>query len=415
VRLISKHIPVVRQRVFELIGYNREVMKKDANIFEILNHSTLKLLEAPSLEKLCKMIVDEGRKLLETDHGSIFLFEKNKLERVYTSSPLLRKSKIKKRGHLEKAFLSGKLVLLQSPQTEKLSKEYKILGIKSVVLLPLSYKSSTIGMLVLHSLKEQYFSNGQLRILKLFASVACLAIIKSRLHEETKRALEIRDRFISLASHELRTPLTSINGYIQLLYGKLANRDTIESRWMEELYNESIRLTNLVKELLDINRIKQGQFAFTLSEVDMKEVVEKVIKQYRSYNPEREIIFEDKIFDNHYRVIGDFDKLREMVAALLSNAVKFSTPSAKIIITLIPTTRSIHMKMKDYGEGIPKDDLENIFDGFYKTQYTQEKEGMGVGLLLAQYVVNYHKGKISITSEKQDGTTVDVELPRLKM
>jgi two-component system, sensor histidine kinase len=390
-------------------------MKKDANIFEILNQSTLKLLEAPSLEKLCKMIVDEGRKLLEADHGSIFLSEKNKLERVYTSSSVLRKSKIKKRGHLEKAFQSGKLVLLYSPQTEKLSSEYKTLGIKSVVLLPLSYKSSTIGMLVLHSLKEQYFSSGQLRILKLFASVACLAIIKSKLHEETKTALEIRDRFISLASHELRTPLTSINGYIQLLYGKLANRDTIESRWMEELYNESIRLTNLVKELLDINRIKQGQFAFTLSEVDMKEVVEKVVKQYRFYNPEREIIFEDKIFDNHYRVIGDFDKLREMVAALLSNAVKFSTPGAKIIISLIPTTRSIHMKMRDYGKGIPKHDLENIFEGFYKTQYSREKAGMGVGLLLAQHVVNYHKGKISITSEKQDGTTVDVELPRLKM
>lgn len=388
-------------------------MKESGNIFEILNRSTLKLLEAPSLEKLCKIIVDEARKLVGAEHGSLFLYEKERLLRVYTSSAILRKSKVAKRGFLEKAFQTGKVEILRSP--EKLNKEYKILGIRSVILLPLSYKSSTIGMLVVHSLKEEFFSKKQLYILKLFASMACLAIIKSKLHEETKTALEIRDRFISLASHELRTPLTSINGYIQLLYGKLANRDTIESRWMEELYNESIRLTNLVKELLDINRIKQGQFAFTLSEVDMKDVVEKVVRQYRSYNPEREIIFEDKIFDNHYRVIGDFDKLREMVAALLSNAVKFSTPGAKIVITLIPTTRSIHMKMRDYGKGIPKDDLENIFDGFYKTQYSREKAGMGVGLLLAQHVVNYHRGKISITSETKDGTTVDVELPRLKM
>ncbi len=388
-------------------------MKESGNIFEILNQSTLKLLEAPSLEKLCKIIVDEAQNLVGADHGSLFLYEKERLQRVHTSSALLRKSKVVKRGFLEKTFQTGKVVILRSP--EKLNKEYKILDIRSVVVLPLSYKSSSIGMLVIHSLKEEFFSKKQLRILKLFASMACLAIIKSKLHEETKTALEIRDRFISLASHELRTPLTSINGYIQLLYGKLSSQNTIESRWMEELYNESIRLTNLVKELLDINRIKQGQFAFTLSEVDMKDVVENVIKQYRSYNPEREIILEDKIFDNHYLVIGDFDKLREMVAALLSNAVKFSTPGAKIVITLIPTTRSIHMKMKDYGKGIPKDDLENIFDGFYKTQYSREKAGMGVGLLLAQHVVNYHRGKISITSEKKDGTTVDVELPRLKM
>lgn len=390
-------------------------MKKNANIFEILNQSTLKLLEAPSLEKLYKIIVDEARKLVASEHGSLFLFQKEKLERVYTTSPILRKSKIKKRGFLQKTFQSQKAHIFRSPQTEKMSPEYKALGIKSIVLLPLAYKSSPIGMLVLHSFSEHHFSKEQVHILKLFVSVVCLSIIKSKLHDETRTALDIRDRFISLASHELRTPLTSINGYIQLLYSKLANRDTLESRWMEELYNESIRLTNLVKELLDINRIRQGQFAFTLSEVDMKDVVEKVVKQYRSYNPDREIIFEDKIFDNHYRVIGDFDKLREMVAALLSNAVKFSTPGAKIIITLTPSSRSIHMKMKDYGEGIPKHDLENIFDGFYKTQYSREKAGMGVGLLLAQHVVSYHKGKISITSEKHDGTTVDVELPLLKV
>lgn len=390
-------------------------MRNNKDILEILHQSTLKLLEAQSLEKMCKIIVNEARKLVDADHGSLFLFEKNKLERVYTSSSTLRQSKITKRGHLEKSFHAGKVVVFRSPQTEKLSKEYRDLGIKSVVLLPLSYKSSSIGMLVVHSTEERHFNRKQLHILRLYSSMAYLAIMKSKSHDETKAALDIRDRFISLASHELRTPLTSINGYIQLLYSKLAGRDMIESRWMEELYNESIRLTNLVKELLDINRIKQGQFAFTLSEVDMKDVVERVIKQYRNYNPEREIIFEDKIFDNQYRVIGDFDKLREMVAALLSNAVKFSTPDAKIVVSLIPTSRSIHMKMKDYGKGIPKDDLKKIFEGFYKTGYSRNKEGMGVGLLLAQHVVNYHKGKISITSEKHDGTTVDVELPRLKI
>ncbi len=411
-----KYIPVARQRVFELIGYNiRYHMKKEENILELLNQSTLKLLEAPSLEELCKIITNEARKLVGADYGSLFLFEKGTLQKIYTTSSVLRSTKLKRRGFIEKSFKTRKIVMLRSPETEKYSRPYKMLGIKSVVFLPLTYKSSSIGMLVIHSLQEGYFSREQLHILRLFASVASLAVIKSKLHEETKTAVDIRDRFISLASHELRTPLTSINGYIQLLYRKLVNQGTIESRWMEELYNESIRLTNLVKDLLDINRIKQGQFAFSLSEVDMKDVVEKVVKQYRSHNPEREIIIEDKILDNNHHVIGDFDKLREMVAALLSNAVKFSTPNAKIVVSLIPTSRSIHMKMRDYGEGIPKKDLEKIFDGFYKTQYSKEKSGMGVGLLLAQHVVNYHRGKISITSEKHDGTTVDVELPLLKV
>lgn len=390
-------------------------MKKEVDILEILNRSALKLMEAASFEELCKNIVQEAKKLVDADHGSLFLFEKNNLEKVYTSSSVLRKSKMKKRGYLEKAFESKRVMILRGSQTEKVNRVYKSIGIKSVVLLPLTYKTSSIGILIIHSFDEEHFVRKQIHSLRLFASMACLAIMKSKMHDETKTALDIRDRFISLASHELRTPLTSINGYIQLLYRKLAHKDTIESRWMEELYHESIRLTNLVKELLDVNRIKQGQFAFSLSEVDMKDVVEKVVEQYRNYNPEREIIFEDKIFDQQYHVIGDSDKLQEMVAALLSNAVKFSTPDAKIVISLTPAQRSIHMKMRDYGQGIPKQDLKNIFEGFYKTQYTKEKTGMGVGLLLAQHVVNYHRGKISITSEKHDGTIVDVELPRFKI
>lgn len=390
-------------------------MENNIDILERLNQSALKLLAAPTLEKLCKIIVEEARKLVQAEHGSLFLQEKNKLERVYTTSLLLKRSKIKKRGYLEKAFRAKKVTLLGSSKTQRSIPEYKAIGIKSVVLLPLSYKSLEIGMLVIHSLNESHFTSKQLHILKLYASMACLAIIKSRLHDETKKALELRDRFISLASHELRTPLTSINGYIQLLYTKLANKNTLESRWMEELYNESIRLTNLVKELLDINRIKQGEFAFSLCEVDMREVVEKVIKQYRSYNPDREIIFEDNMYDNRYRIIGDFDKLREMVSALLSNAVKFSTPQTKIVISLTPSAKKIHMQLRDYGQGIPKQDIGNIFQGFYKTNYNEEKQGLGVGLLLAQHVVNFHKGKLSITSKQKSGTTVDVELPRMRV
>lgn len=387
------------------------------NILETINKSAFKLLASDSLSKLSKTIVEEARKLVGADHGSIFLFDKNKnrLERTYTSLLFLKKVRIRKTGNTDYTFRTGKINIVPKNALDKSHPELRSQGLKSTIMLPLSYKKEVIGVLSIDSVHEEYFTKKQLDILKLYASLACLAIMRTKLYDETKRALEVRDRFISLASHELRTPLTSINGYIQLLYSKLANKDTIESRWMEELYTESNRLTSLVKDLLDVNRIKQGQFAFSLTEVDMKDVVEKVIKQYRMYNPEREIVFEDKVDDSQYRVIGDFDKLREMVSALLSNAVKFSKPHAKIIITLIPTARSLHMKMKDYGRGIPKQDINNIFEGFYKTKYSKEKEGMGVGLLLAQHVVNFHRGKISISSKEQKGTTVDVELPRIKI
>src|SRR5690348_14116390 len=107
-------------------------MKKNENILELLNQSTLKLLEAPSLEKLCKIIIDEVKKLVDADHGSLFLFEKSTLQRVYTTSPILRKTRIKKRGFIVKAFRARKMTLLRSPEAEKHSRAYRDLGIKSV-------------------------------------------------------------------------------------------------------------------------------------------------------------------------------------------------------------------------------------------------------------------------------------------
>ncbi len=395
--------------------YNDTRHMESINILETINKSAFKLLASQSLEKLCVTIVEEAKKLVGAEHGSIYLLEKHKLEKIYTSSHILKKTKVKKKGYTEQTFRTRKITILRGIEMENVDPEVKSLKIKSVVLIPLSYKTESIGVLTLYSLKEEYFTSKQLYILKLFASMACLAIVKTKLHEETKKAVEVRDRFIALASHELRTPLTSLNGYIQLLYTRLAKKGTIESRWVEELYSESNRLTNLVKDLLDVNRIKQGQFVYTLSEVDMKEVIEKVIRHYRSYNADKEIIFEDKVGGKHNKVIGDFDKLRVMISALLSNAVKFSKPYATIIVSLTHTPRSIRIKIKDYGKGIPKHDLERIFEGFYKTKHSRNKEGMGVGLLLAKHVVSYHRGKITISSKEHKGTTVDIELPRIKI
>ena len=297
---------------------------------------------------------------------------------------------------MEKAFQSGKTLFLYDSKIV----EYEQLGIRSVVFMPILHTNAKLGMLVIHSVQEKFFTKENIAFLELFAAIASLAIVKFNFHNETKKALEIRNRFIALASHELRTPLTSINGYIQLLYGRLGNAKTIESRWIEELYNESIRLTNLVKELLDINRIKQGQFAFRLSEVDMKKVVNTVVAAYNT--SERVIIFEDKTFNNRYRVVGDFDKLRQMVAALINNTIKFSNEKDKVVISLTANARNVRLRL---GDGSQKS---------FKRPEQKIDDELEVGLVLAKHVVHYHHGKISTFSNKHKGTIVEVELPLAK-
>lgn len=380
-------------------------------VLEHLNASALKLMETQSLEALCATIVDEARKLVNAEHGSIFLMREDKLERIYTSSAILFKAKIRKKGYTEKAFRLRTVTILQGKKLEKINPKVSIMGVKSLAMIPLSYRTQSIGVLSMYFQKEEHFSERVLHILKLYGSMASLAITRTKHYEATTSALELRDRFISLASHELRTPLTSINGYIQLLYSKLADKNTVESRWIKELSNESARMTTLVKDLLDVNRIKQGQLAFVFSEVSMVDVVGRVIEKLHAMYPERAVQFKNSVTQKKDTVIGDHEKLSEMVSAILENAIKFSKTSSKIIVAVSYKSRSVNIKIVDEGKGIPRQDLESIFEGFYKTKHSKEKEGMGIGLLLAKHVIQLHKGKINISSEEHKGTIVQVDLP----
>lgn len=380
-------------------------------MLEKINRSTLRLLEAQNLSQLSTMILEETIQVTNIKTGIIFLIDKDKLKLV-SSSGISEKIIINKNNKIHKIFLKGKILISQK---DELSKYDFLKNYRSCfpLYLPLNDFHEPIGIIVLFPEKYIKMNKKYISLLQLFTTTAGIAMKKTQLHLQVQNALEMRDRFISLASHELRTPLTSLNGYIQLLHKKLAQKDTTESRWVEELYQESGRLTHLIKELLDINRIKQGQLEFILHEVDVAEVIDIAIERFNFIKTDNEVIFSNKLDDKSTRIIGDYDKLLQMITALLSNAAKFSQPRSKIQIILDANSRFITLKIKDKGTGIPKKDIKKIFNGFYKLG-KDEKEGMGVGLMLSQHIIEHHHGKIFISSKEGKGTVIEVQLPRIK-
>lgn len=381
------------------------------NILERINTSAIKFLVPLTTDETFKIIVSESHKVIGGEYGSIFLEEGSELRRVYADVDFLYAYSQKKRGAVYSTFNTRKPRLISVENGGNIHPELKKRGITSVILIPLFYKERSIGVLSIHFKGKHDFSEKDLHILTLYGSLASMAIRKTQLYDETKSALETRDLFISLASHELRTPLTSINGYIQLLHSKLAKSKTIEGRWIQELFDESKRLTNLIKELLEINRIKQGQLHYNLRETYIHTVITAAIKRYSFITPERVIRFEDKVADD--LIIGDEDKLMQVVTALLSNADKFSPPTTPILVTTKGTKFHILIQIKDQGAGIPGENMQKVFDGFYKGTYKQS-EGLGVGLLLAKHIIQYHHGAIGMKSKIGKGTTVEVRLPRIK-
>lgn len=384
------------------------------NTLENIYKSVLKFLEPLTPEETYATVVNEALKLVKAEFGSILLNHKGDLRRVYASSPLLFKIKPTKNGYLQRVFKSRKPMMASSNEIELINSDIKVIDGRSIIIVPLSYRKQSVGVLTAASYQGKIFTTQDLSVLKTFGSLASLAIRKTQLYSETRKALETRDLFISMAAHELRTPLTSISGYIQLLHSKLADSNTPEARWIRELSAENTRLTNLVKELLEINRIKSGQFHYVWKECSLREIIGRAINNFRFTHPERKIIFDDCLESKTDLVVGDFDKLLQVVINLIGNAIKFSSISSDILITLKAYASLLSLSVEDHGKGITKEDLPKIFEGFYRGK-NNSIEGIGLGLYLAKDITTRHRGSIGVKSKINKGTTFEVKLPQVKV
>jgi len=161
-----------------------------------------------------------------------------------------------------------------------------------------------------------------------------------------------------------------------------------------------------------MNKIKQGQLQYDLRECSIEDFVDTAVKRYRFINPERKINY---IYDKggNIAIIGDCEKLMQMVNAVLNNADKFSPKDKQIDIIITSTASQVKIQIKDYGSGVANSDLKKVFDGFYKGE-SKDSQGLGVGLLLAKHIIQFHHGSIGMKSNKSKGTTVEIKLPRLK-
>lgn len=389
-------------------------MEKHFSLGQI-NNAVLSITDATSEEQLYKEIVETVVSLLDADMGKLVLYQNDRLKKVYYSDERVKITSLAGNKYFNKLLATNRIFWLTSKEIEKMQIKHFPRKAKFVAVIPLIHTQHTLGFVFLFYFKEKkYLTQDEQEMLTLYSRTAVLALTKAILQEESQKALEIRDRFISLASHELRTPLTSIHGYIQLLHQRMKKEQTVESRWMKELYIESLRMTQLVKELLDVNRIKQGQFAFVFSEVTMLDVVKSALERYQPVNTNHTFEFLCKLNDHQTKVVGDFDKLVEMTSGLLDNALKFSKPTDKITVTLKNKDSVVSLEVKDTGKGISKQDLAGIFNGFYKSQSGSHIEGMGVGLLVARHIIDNHRGKLKIKSKVDKGTSVTVSLPAIK-
>ena len=252
-----------------------------------------------------------------------------------------------------------------------------------------------------------------------FAYRAALAIDNARLYheaqaalEETQRALDMRDQFLSVASHELRTPLTALKGQIQLAARRI-QRGTAEGvpELVRQADQQVERLTGLVRDLLDVSRIAAGGFVIERDPVALGALVQRAVDLERATAPNHPIELEMPV--DTPTILADRERLEQVLVNLIENARKYSPNTKPIHVRVGVGDGNVTISVQDYGVGIPHEDQRRIFERFHRAgNVDRNVSGLGLGLYIAQQIVQAHVGELTVESTPGVGSTFTVALPR---
>jgi two-component system phosphate regulon sensor histidine kinase PhoR len=228
---------------------------------------------------------------------------------------------------------------------------------------------------------------------------------------ELRNLQTTRRDLIGNISHEFRTPLAGIKAMVETLRdGAVDDRETAGD-FLARIDSEVDRLTQLVAELTELSRIETGKAELRKEAVNLSQLVQEVIAQLSPQAERQRLAISQDFAADLPSIPADKHRVRQVIANLVHNAIKFTRPGGRIAITTKTLEESVVVDIADTGIGIPKEDLARVFERFYKGDKARAGEGSGMGLAIAKHVVEAHGGSIRVRSEEGKGSTFSFSLP----
>ena len=223
-----------------------------------------------------------------------------------------------------------------------------------------------------------------------------------------------KDEFISMASHELKTPVTSLKGFTNVLQRRLTQQgDEKTLHYLSRMDSQLDKLAKIINDLLDISKMQAGQLSFHKEPFDLDSLIQETVEDVQAASLSHHLLIEGK---TGVQFLGDKDRLEQVFINLLTNAVKYSPKSDKVLIKLSRTQEEAIVCVKDFGIGIDEFHHHKIFERFYQVTDPEERTypGLGMGLYISNEIVNRHHGRMWVESRKGKGATFYVALPILQ-
>ncbi len=312
-------------------------------------------------------------------------------------------------------------MLVASFADAELLRIVRSLGLRSSMAVPLSVRGRPIGVITFVSAESgRRFEAADLTLAEDLARRAGIAIDNARLYESEQNARRnadlanrAKDDFLATVSHELRTPLNAMLGWTRILRQGDLTPDK-HARALETIERNAVNQAQLIEDLLDVSRIISGKLRLDLQSLELVHLVEQTIDTLRPASEAKHIRVAASLDPNAGPIVGDANRLQQVIWNLLSNAVKFTPKNGRIHLSVERVDSSLRLVVTDDGYGIKPEFLPHVFERFKQADgaTTRAYGGLGLGLAISRHIVELHGGSIEVFSKGEgQGSTFTVLLP----
>ncbi len=262
---------------------------------------------------------------------------------------------------------------------------------------------------------DEYKSNPFNPLKKINEEIFSYASLKQQEIDELRKMEAFRREFIADVSHELKTPIFAAQGFVHTLLDGAVKDKSVRTKFLKRAAKSLDGLDMLVQDLLTLSQIETGEIKMHFEYFDIKSLAEDVLDQFENKADKKGIKLgfasgtEEKVIVN-----GDWQRINQVLNNLISNAIKYSPEDSVVELGFKITKNDVVTSVKDSGEGIPSDDVNRIFERFYRVDKSRsrEKGGTGLGLAIVKHILEEHKSKIEVKSVYGKGSTFSFRLTK---
>lgn len=312
------------------------------------------------------------------------------------------------------SILIGEISALsaEQPEADEDLAALSAAGITSLMVLPLLARGQTLGVLTFATAQSRRrYTSHDLELAEELARRASIAIDNARLYEQAMRATVVRENLLAIVSHDLKTPLGAILLNLSaLLRSTETQSGGVARERLEVMQRSANRMSRLIEDLLETASIEAGRLSIELKHVAVAPLVAEALASLTPLATAKSIRLVTELATDLPAIEADGERLQQVLANLVGNAVKFTPPGGTITVRAVSKNDVVTLSVADTGPGIAEDEIAHIFDRFWQARRTA-RLGTGLGLFIVKGIVEAQRGKVWVESKPGHGSTFCLSLP----